>query len=86
MHSLEPSAALQKCEAVKVGMTRAEVYAILSERHVPAGAGREEWELESESGTKPRIQTLVFIDVTFGADGRVQKVQHTVDTFPLVAY
>ena len=76
--------ALQKCEAVKVGMTRSEVYSILPERHFPAGAETEEWQLSSVSAKRPPVVTLVFIDVTFGADGRVRLVGHDSETFPLV--
>ena len=66
-------------------MTRPEVYAILPERHFPLGTAQEEWELYSVSGERPPIETIVFIDVTFGADGRVRLITHDMATHPLVA-
>jgi outer membrane protein assembly factor BamE (lipoprotein component of BamABCDE complex) len=80
----EVPAALQKWQAVKVGMTRPEVYAILPEKHSPAGTNTDEWELVSVDGERPRIMTRVYIDVTFGADGRVRMVDHNIYTDPLV--
>ena len=80
--SPEAPAALQKYQAIKVGMTRSEVYAILPEKPIPAGKDTEEWEFISMDGERHPIMTRVYIDVTFGADGRVRMVAHDIFTDP----
>jgi hypothetical protein len=86
-YSPETKTALQKYRMVKRGMTHSQVYAILPANDIfqGRGAATEEWQFGSVStdAKGPQVMTTVFTDVTFGADGRVQKVGRDIAVFHL---
>jgi outer membrane protein assembly factor BamE (lipoprotein component of BamABCDE complex) len=81
-YSPEVQATLEKYRMIKQGMTRSQVYAILPQQDI-FFRPRAETEVWHFSTAKGDIMTNFTLEVTFGADGRVQKVTRDIEDMHL---